>query len=75
MILYNHIPSLNLRYGGHNILLDIYSKLQSRYGGYFRLIDRDLKDIIHMTFFKGQFINDLSSLENDMIGKIKMIRL
>ena len=69
----NHIPSLNLRYGGHNILLDTYSKLQTRYDGYFRLIDRDLKDIIHMTFFK-EFINELSSLENDMIGKIKMIR-
>lgn len=69
----NHIPSLNLRYGGHDILINIYSKLQERYGGYFRLIDKSLKDIIHMTFFK-EFINELSSLENDMIGKINMIR-
>lgn len=69
----NHIPSLNLRYGGHNILLDTYSKLQERYDGYFRLIDRSLKDIIHMTFFK-EFISELSSLENDMINKTKMIR-
>jgi len=69
----NHIPSLNLRYGGHNILLDTYSKLQERYEGYFRLIDRSLKDIIHMTFFK-EFISVLSSLENDMINKTKMIR-
>ena len=69
----NHIPSLNLRYGGHNILLDTYSKLQTRYDGYFRLIDRDLKDIIHMTFFK-EYISELSSLENDMKDKTKMIR-
>lgn len=69
----NHIPSLNLRYGGHDILIQTYSKLQERYDGYFRLIDRNLKDIIHMTFFK-EYISELSSLENDMIGKIKMIR-
>ena len=69
----NHIPSLNLRYGGHDILLNTYSKLQERYGGYFRLIDRNLNDIIHMTFFK-EYMCELSSLENDMIGKIKMIR-
>jgi 5'-3' exonuclease len=69
----NHIPSLSLRYGCHNILLDTYSKLQERYDGYFRLIDRSLKDIIHMTFFK-EFISELSSLENDMINKTKMIR-
>jgi 5'-3' exonuclease len=69
----NHIPSLSLRYGGHNILVDTYSKLQSRYGGYFRLIDRSLENIIHMTFFK-EYINELSLLENDMINKTKMIR-
>ena len=69
----NHIPSLNLRYGGHTILLNTYSKLQERYDGYFRLIDRSLKDIIHMTFFK-EFISELSSLETYMIGKIIMIR-
>lgn len=69
----NHIPSLNLRYGGHNILLDNYSKLQDRYDGYFRLIDRNLNNYIHMTFFK-EYINELSLLENDMINKIKMIR-
>ena len=69
----NHIPSLNLRYGGHNILLDTYSKLQDRYDGYFRLIDRNLKNYIHMTFFK-EYINELSLLENNMINKIKMIR-
>jgi 5'-3' exonuclease len=69
----NHIPSLNLRYGGHDILLNTYSKLQERYGGYFRLIDRSLNDIIHMTFFK-EYMCELSSLENDMIGKIQMIR-
>lgn len=69
----NHIPSLNLRYGGHDILVDTYSKLQERYSGYFRLIDRRLPNIIHMTFFK-EFISELSNLETDMIGKIIMIR-
>ena len=69
----NHIPSLNLRYGGHDVLIQTYSKLQERYDGYFRLIDRNLKDIIHMTFFK-EYISELSSLENDMINKTKMIR-
>ena len=69
----NHIPSLNLRYGGHDILLETYSKLQNRYGGYYRLIDRSLKNIIHMTFFK-EFISELSLLEDGMIDKIKMIR-
>ncbi len=69
----NHIPSLNLRYGGHDILVNTYSKLQKRYSGYFRLIDRSLPNIIHMTFFK-EFLSELSSLENEMIGKIIMIR-
>ncbi len=69
----NHISSLNLRYGGHDVIVDTYSKLQDRYGGYFRLIDRGLPNIIHMTFFK-EFISELSSLESDMITKTIMIR-
>ena len=69
----NHIPSLNLRYGGHDLLIQTYSKLQERYDGYFRLINRSLENIIHMTFFK-EYISELSSLENDMINKTKMIR-
>ena len=69
----NHISSLNLRYGGHDVIVDTYSKLQDRYGGYFRLIDRELPNIIHMTFFK-EFISELSSLESDMITKTIMIR-
>jgi len=69
----NHISSLNLRYGGHDVIVDTYSKLQDRYGGYFRLIDRRLPNIIHMTFFK-EFISELSSLESDMITKTIMIR-
>ena len=69
----NHIPSLSLRYGGHDILLDTYSKLQDRYSGYFRLIDREIPNIIHMTFFK-EFISELSSLESEMISKTIMIR-
>ena len=69
----NHIPSLSIRYGGHNILLDTYSKLQERYGGYFRLIDHKQKYFIHMTFLK-EYMNELSLLEESMICKKKMIR-
>jgi 5'-3' exonuclease len=69
----NHIPSLNLRYGCHDILLNIYSKLQERYGGYFRLIDYKQDNFIHMTFFK-EYINELSLIEDNMINKTKMIR-
>ena len=54
----NHIPSLNLRYGCHDILLGTYSKLQERYGGYFRLIDYKQNNFIHMTFFK-EYINEM----------------
>ena len=54
----NHMPSLNLRYGGHDILVRTYLKLQERYQGYFCLIDRKLEHLIHLTFFK-EFIQEL----------------
>ena len=69
----NHIPSLNLRYGGHDIILEIYSLLQERYQGYFCLIDRNLKDLIHITFLK-EFIDELKQKENYILSKILSIR-
>jgi len=69
----NHIPSLNLRYGGHDLLLRIYSDLQNRYQGYFQLIDHDKSDLLHMTFFK-EFIQEISSKEKETMRKIFSIR-
>ena len=34
------------------MLLESYQKLQERYQGYYRLIDRKLKNIIHLPFLK-----------------------
>ena len=69
----NHIPSLSIRYGGHDILLSVYSDLQKRYQGYFYLIDRDINDIIFLPFLK-EFISELSSLEKNNIFKQLLIR-
>jgi len=69
----NHIPSLNLRYGGHDLLLRIYSDLQKRYQGYFQLIDHKQPDLLHMTFFK-EFIQEISLKEKDTMRKIFSIR-
>ena len=69
----NHIPSLNLRYGGHDLLLQVYSELQKRYQGYFKLIDYEQPDLLHMTFFK-EFIQELSLKEKDTMRKISLIR-
>ena len=69
----NHIPSLNLRYGGHDLLLRIYSDLQKRYQGYFQLIDHKQGDLLHMTFFK-EFIQEISLKEKETMRKIFSIR-
>ena len=69
----NHIPSLNLRYGGHDLLLRVYSDLQKRYQGYFQLIDYEQPDLLHMTFFK-EFIQELSLVEQLQMRKIFLIR-
>ena len=65
----NHCPSLNLRYGGLETLLEIYKSLQERYQGYYRLIDPRLDFCIHLPFFK-EFIQEISSLEPRLIGRI-----
>jgi 5'-3' exonuclease len=69
----NHIPSLNLRYGGHDLLLQVYSDLQRRYQGYFQLIDHVKPDLLHMTFFK-ELIQEISSKEKETMRKIFSIR-
>ena len=69
----NHIPSLSLRYGGHDVLLSVYSDLQNKYQGYFYLIDRDINNFIFLPFFK-EFISELSLLENNNIFKQLSIR-
>ena len=69
----NHIPSLSLRYGGHDLLLNIYSKLQNKYQGYFQLIDRKQPDLIHMTFFK-EFVREISLKEKAQMSKVLSIR-
>ena len=69
----NHIPSLNLRYGGHDLLLNIYSKLQYKYQGYYQLIDQNKSDLIHMTFFK-EFVREISLKEKITMNKILSIR-
>jgi len=65
----NHSPSLNLRYGGLETLLDIYKSLQERYQGYYQLIDPRLDLCIHLPFFK-EFIQEISSLEPRLLGRI-----
>ena len=69
----NHIPSLNLRYGGHDVILSIYALLQERYQGYFQLIDRKNKNFIHLSFFK-EFIHELSLKEKNILMKTSSIR-
>ena len=69
----NHIPSLSLRYGGHDLLLNIYSKLQHKYQGYFQLIDMKQPNLIHMTFFK-EFMREISLKEKDQMRKVLSIR-
>ena len=69
----NHIPSLSLRYGGHDLIIEIYSVLQERYQGYFCLIDRKLKNFIHVTFLK-EFIDELKLKEKYNLSKIVSIR-
>ena len=69
----NHCPSLSLRYGGHDLLLSVYSKMQSRYQGYFRLIDHKLDNKIHLSFFK-EFLSELVAKEKTIIMKNQSIR-
>ena len=69
----NHSATLSLRYNGLDHILKIYKMLQSRYQGYFQLIDLDLDHMIHLTFFK-EFLRELSRQESYILetrGKIR----
>ena len=59
----NNIPSINLRYDGHKLLIDTYLSLQKEYDGYFYLIDRSSQSLICFTFFK-EYMERLSLQEN-----------
>jgi len=69
----NHLPSLNLRYRGYEVLVKAYQELQDRYQGYFRLIDTKLDHCIHLCFFK-EFISELSKKEKYIFEKSQLIR-
>ena len=69
----NHLPSICLRYGGYDILLETYQMMQERYGGYFCLIDLELEHCIHLTFLK-EFIYELSLKEKSLLQKKQIIR-
>ena len=64
----HHIPTLNLRHNGHDILLNAYKKLQKKYQGYFQLINRNNDKMIYWTFFK-ELIYELSICEKDILNR------
>lgn len=65
----NHIPSINLRYNGYNLLIDTYKELQKEYSGYFYLIDRSLPNLISFTFLK-EYLTKLTKKEKYAIKNI-----
>ena len=65
-----HTPSINIRYGGINILLNTYQKLQQDYFGNFFIIDDHKINILNLTLF----IKELASNENKNINNILEIR-
>ena len=69
----NHGATLSLRYNGLDHILKIYKMLQSRYQGYFQLIDLDIDTMIHLTFFK-EFIRELSRQEASILETRRKIR-
>lgn len=69
----NHIPSINLRYNGYQLLIEVYKELQKEYSGYFYLIDRSKKDLICWTFFK-EYLKKLNEKEKKHFYKQQEIR-
>lgn len=65
----NHIPSINLRYKGLDLLIDTYKELQKEYDGYFYLIDRSLPNLICFTFLK-EYLSKLTTKEPFHIKKM-----
>ena len=64
-------PSINIRYGGLDYLLNIYHKLQEYFSGMFYLID-DKKELFVDNF--QYFVKELSLNEKDKINEINIIR-
>jgi len=68
-----HTPTVNLRYDGLNVLMDVYKRLCDRYLGNFYLTDLNDKDIINIHALK-EFINELSIHEDNRMKNILNIR-
>ena len=68
-----HTPSINLRYDGLDILMNVYKLLCDKYLGNFYLTDLNDPDIINIYALK-LFINELSLDENNRMNKILKIR-
>ena len=62
----NNTPSINIRYKGLEYLLEIYNKLQDKYGGLFQLIKNNKIDLCNFKKF-------IKLLEENEINKIKKI--
>ena len=60
----NNTPSINIRYKGLEYLLEIYNKLQDKYGGLFQLIKNNKIDLCNFKKF-------IKLLEENEINKIK----
>lgn len=68
-----HTPSINTRYDGLNILMNIYNRLNDLYNGRFYLIDLETSDLIDIKNLK-YFIHELSKSENMNLKSILKIR-
>ena len=66
-------PSVNIRYNGLDVLLNIYNKLRTKYGSIFYLINRYEKNFINLKYFK-EFIHELSIEEDKRLKTIMNIR-
>ena len=64
-------PSINIRYGGLDYLLEIYDNLQEKYNGMFYLIDND-KNLCFDNF--KTFVKELSVNEKKKLDEINIIR-
>lgn len=66
------IPTIQLRYKGHERLLFVYRKLQENYSGCFYIYD-SVKKQLHVPYFK-VFLHELTKYEYDDIQQFIQIR-
>lgn len=66
----HNLPSINIRYGGLDQLLETYNICQKDFDGYFYLIENDSLNIKNFKYF----INKLSNIENNLLKNILDIR-